>query len=211
MLYFTLFLLAVFAIAYLLGAVAFSVLLARAFGLPDPRSYGSGNAGATNVARSGNKTAALLTLALDMGKGAAAVALVLPAAASLGFELGEAQAAVAVAVAGTAAVVGHIFSCFLRMRGGRGVATAFGVYLAWGWVLAAGVAAVWLFVFALWRYSSLASLAAAASAVVLFAAYGSGAVAVSAGVIGVLIFYRHKDNICRLLHGQETPLTPPPG
>lgn len=212
MLYFTLFLIASFTLAYTFGSLPFSVLVSRAFGLPDPRGYGSGNTGATNVARSGNKTAALLTLVLDMGKGALAVALVYLAAPAIvdSLNMNESQIQMGAAVAGAASVCGHIFSIFLRGRGGRGVATAFGVYMAWDIVPAAGVAAVWLFVFALARYSSLASLSAAAAAVLLFIIYAATPIAMASAVIGGLIIFRHKDNIIRLLKGEERAFKSPP-
>ena len=184
---------AVVAGAYLLGAIPSAVILSRLMRLPDPRSYGSGNTGATNVARSGNRVAAILTLLADGGKGAAAIfiaAAVLP----------DVPAA---AAAGVMAVLGHITSPFLRFRGGRGVATALAVYLSLQPLLGLGVLAVWALVFAVSRYSSLASLLAATAASALYAFFAPLPQAVAVVAINVLIVLRHTENIRRLLRGKE--------
>lgn len=176
--------------AYLLGALPSGLLIARLGGLPDPRSYGSGNVGATNMARGGNRAAAILTLFADGGKGAAAVALaaaVLPSAA---------------AACGVLAVAGHITSPFLKFRGGRGVATALAVFLCWQPLIGAAVLAVWALVFALWRYSSLSSLAAVSAATLLYGLYAPSFFA-AALVINGLIVIRHLDNLRRLATGRE--------
>ena len=180
--------------AYLLGSVSFALLFSRLFALPDPRGYGSGNLGATNVARGGGKMVAILTLLADAGKGAVAVA------ATRAADLPEA----AVAAAGVCVVVGHVFPVFLRFRGGRGVATTLGVFFCWGLWIGGAAVAVWLAVFAVSRFSSLASLVAAPTATVLFAFWGeSPVVAVAAGVMSALVVFRHRENIDRLLRGEE--------
>ena len=182
--------------AYLLGAVPSALLVARLLHLPDPRTYGSGNVGATNVARGGSRLGAILTLIADGGKGAAAVF----AAAAL---VDGAAAAVAGAAAGVLAVVGHITSPFLKFRGGRGVATTLAVYLSWQPLLGAAVLVVWGLVFAVCRYSSAASLAATTAATALFFLYAPTAQFAAAAVLNVLILVRHKDNLRRLIAGEE--------
>ena len=180
--------------AYLLGSVSFALLFSRLFALPDPRGYGSGNLGATNVARGGGKMVAILTLLADAGKGAVAVA------AARAADLPEA----AVAAAGVCVVLGHVFPVFLRFRGGRGVATTLGVFFCWELWIGGAAVAVWLAVFVVSRFSSLASLVAAPTATVLFAFWGeSPVVAVAAGVMSALVVFRHRENIDRLLRGEE--------
>lgn len=180
--------------AYLLGAIPFAVLISRAFRLQDPRHYGSGNTGATNVARSGNRPAAALTLLADIGKGVVAV---------VAARMAEADAA-AVAGVGVAAVSGHIFSVFLKFRGGRGVATALGVFAAWDAAVGGAAALVWLAVFGVSRYSSLASISAMVAAAVAFAVFAALPLAVAAAAVAVLVIYRHQDNIRRLIKNQES-------
>ncbi|MDR1853738.1 MAG: glycerol-3-phosphate 1-O-acyltransferase PlsY, partial [Azoarcus sp.] len=140
--------------AYLLGSIPFALISSRIFGLADPRSYGSGNPGATNVLRSGSKGAAALTLAGDCFKGWLAVWV----AAALGFD------PVVAALAGVTAFVGHVFSVFLHFKGGKGVATGLGVLLGIAPVIALACLAVWLLVAVATRYSSAAALAAAVAA-----------------------------------------------
>jgi glycerol-3-phosphate acyltransferase PlsY len=181
-------------LGYLLGSVPFAVIVSKAFGLADPRSFGSGNPGATNVLRSGNKLAALLTLLGDAGKGLLAMFI----AAKLG--AGD----TALEMAGLAAFLGHLFPFTLRFKGGKGVATAFGVLLGISGALGAAVAAVWLAVAALTRYSSLAALIAAASAP--FIAMGlnerlDAVLIISA--MSLLLIQRHRPNIQKLLAGTE--------
>lgn len=182
-------------VAYLLGSVSFAVLVSRAFSLPDPRSYGSGNPGATNVLRSGNKVAAVLTLLGDALKGVAAVLL------ARWLDMGEA----ATLFAGVAAFVGHVFPVTLGFRGGKGVATAAGVMLAA--VPAVGLTAlgIWVLVALLSRYSSLAALLAACSAPVsgLLYTHSATVCAALAAMAGLLI-WRHADNIRRLMNGTES-------
>ena len=180
--------------AYALGATPFALLWSRVFALPDPRAYGSKNPGATNVARSGNKTAAILTLLCDSGKAAAAVWL----AARFG------GAAWLPAAAGLAAVVGHVAPVFLRFRGGRGVACAFGVLFAWLPAAGLAAAAAWAAVFALWRYSSAASLAAVFAGGGVCAALAPPAVAAAAAAVAVVVAVKHKDNIRRLVAKKES-------
>ncbi|MDD5250060.1 MAG: glycerol-3-phosphate 1-O-acyltransferase PlsY [Rhodocyclaceae bacterium] len=179
---------------YLLGSLPFAVLVSKAFGLPDPRSFGSKNPGATNVLRSGNKAAALLTLLGDAAKGWLAMWL----AGLLGAD------AIGIAAAGLAAFLGHIFPLFLGFRGGKGVATALGVLAGFSGWLALVCALTWVAAAALFRYSSLAALAAAA--VAPFAAWGivGGEVAVAVAVMSVLLFWRHRENIRKLLAGTES-------
>lgn len=181
-------------LGYLLGSVPFAVIVSRAFGLADPRSFGSGNPGATNVLRSGNKLAALLTLLGDASKGLLAMFI----AAKLG--AGDA----AMNMAGLAAFLGHIFPFTLSFKGGKGVATAFGVLLGFSGVLGAAVAVVWVAVAAITRYSSLAALVAAASAP--FIAMGLNerldAVLIIAAM-SLLLIQRHRPNIQKLLAGTE--------
>jgi acyl phosphate:glycerol-3-phosphate acyltransferase len=185
-------------VAYFLGSVSFAAIVSRLFGLPDPRTYGSNNPGATNVLRSGNKLAAALTLLGDALKGWLAVALVLRAAPVLG--LGE----VHIALAALFVFVGHLFPAFYQFKGGKGVATALGVLLALDWRVGLAAAALWLIVFALTRTSSLAALIATA-AVPFVALYfhGSGLISAVILLIALLVIWRHKENIIRLVSGRE--------
>jgi len=179
---------------YLLGSVPFAVIVSRAFRLADPRSFGSGNPGATNVLRSGSKAAAALTLIGDAAKGWLAM-----------FVAGKAGAGeLAVAVAGLAAFLGHVFPFTLRFRGGKGVATALGVLLGFSGALAGAIAAIWLAVVVFTRYSSLAALAAAAAAPLLaWRLTGSVDVTATIALMCVVLAYRHKSNIRKLLAGTE--------
>ena len=182
------------AFGYLLGSVPFAVIVSRAFRLADPRSFGSGNPGATNVLRSGSKAAALLTLIGDAAKGWLAMFIAEKAGAG----------GTAVAVAGVAAFVGHVFPFTLRFRGGKGVATALGVLLGFSGALAGSVAAVWLTVVIFTRYSSVAALAAAAAAP--FATWwttGSGEATLAVTLMCVVLVYRHESNIRKLIAGTE--------
>lgn len=179
---------------YLLGSVPFAVIVSRAFRLADPRSFGSGNPGATNVLRSGNKLAALLTLLGDAAKGWLAMFI----AAAVG--AGE----TAIAVAGLAAFLGHVFPFTLRFRGGKGVATALGVLLGFSGALAGLTAGVWLAVVAITRYSSLAALVAAVVAPALtWWLLGKIETTVTVALMCAVLIYRHKSNIRKLLAGSE--------
>lgn len=187
------------AAAYLIGSIPFAVVVSRLFGMADPRSYGSGNPGATNVLRSGNKLAAILTLLGDGFKGWLAVFLAEQIAPTAG--LGS----IAAPTAALAAFLGHLFPIFLGFRGGKGVATAAGVLLgASGW-LGLATLCVWLGVAFTTRYSSLAALCASVAAPGLAFLLGLHAYWVlSSSVMSLLLIWRHKDNIKRLLAGQES-------
>jgi len=180
---------------YLAGSIPFAVLVSRLMRLPDPRTYGSGNIGATNVLRSGNRIAALLTLLGDAMKGWAVV--LVARAMDVPAEL--------VALAGFAAFLGHVFPIWLRFKGGKGVATAAGVLIAFDWRLGAATLVVWLAVVAATRYSSLAALVAAVAAP--FATWyflGAGPYLYAVVGMSVLLVLRHRANIGKLLRGEES-------
>lgn len=180
--------------AYLLGSIPFAVVTSKLFGLQDPRKYGSGNPGATNVLRSGNKGAAALTLLGDSLKGWLAVW----AATRLGFDASHA------ALAGLAAFLGHVFSAFLRFNGGKGVATALGVLAGVDARVAIFSAVIWLMIAYTTRYSSAAALSAAIAAP--FAALQFLGPQFATGVLAVMaaaLVWRHKENIARLRAGTE--------
>ncbi len=186
--------------AYLLGSVAFGIIVSKLFGLPDPRTVGSGNPGATNVMRSGKKLAALLTLLGDAGKGWLAVWL----AQHYGLPL-EWVCAVALAV-----FLGHLYPVFYGFQGGKGVATVAGILFALSPVLGASVMATWALAFFMWRVSSLSALIAAGFAPVYAAAQiGFGWVAGTVLVLSVLLVWRHKTNIRKLLDGTESGFRKP--
>jgi acyl phosphate:glycerol-3-phosphate acyltransferase len=184
--------------AYLIGSLSFAVVVSRAMGLADPRTYGSRNPGATNVLRSGNKLAAILTLAGDAIKGWAAVWLVQRFGPPFG--VGE----VAAAAAAVAVFLGHLYPIFFRFKGGKGVATAAGAVVALNPWLALATGATWLIVAVFFRYASLASMAAAVFAV-FYSAFGWGFDErfVALVVISGLIVYRHRSNISNLMAGRE--------
>jgi glycerol-3-phosphate acyltransferase PlsY len=190
--------LAVVAAAYLIGSISFAVVMSKLFRLPDPHSYGSGNPGATNVLRTGNKTAAILTLAGDAAKGAVAVCL----ARTLGSSWGDAS--LATAGAAIAVFLGHLYPVFHRFSGGKGVATAAGVTLALSWQLGAALLGVFV-VFALaFRMASLASVVAAVAAPPLgFYFLGNWPEAWALVPIAVLLVWRHRSNIQRIIAGKE--------
>lgn len=190
--------------AYLIGSVSFAVVVSRGMGLKDPRTFGSGNPGATNVLRSGNKLAAILTLLGDAAKGWVAVAL---AAWAWEHDLLPESA---IALAGLAAFLGHVYPIFLRFKGGKGVATALGVLLAIQPWLALATVATWLIVAYVTRYSSLAAVMAAIFAPFYYILGGNVAWRMDQGtalvivVISVVLLYRHNTNISRLLAGKES-------
>jgi glycerol-3-phosphate acyltransferase PlsY len=179
-------------LGYLLGSIPFGLLLTRAAGLGDIRRIGSGNIGATNVLRTGNKGLAAATVLLDGGKGAVAVLLAVWFA---GHE--------AVLWAGIGAVLGHAFPVWLGFRGGKAVATSYGVLIATAWPVGICAGAIWLVVAALARMSSLAALVSFAAAPVIAAVLADATVVKLSLVILVLVFVRHHENIRRLLAGSE--------
>ncbi len=187
---------------YLIGSLAFAVIVSRLMGLSDPRSYGSGNPGATNVLRSGNRAAALITLALDALKGYVPVLLVLIFGPRLG--LAEHTPTVA-AFTGLAAFAGHLWPVFFRFRGGKGVATAAGALLALNPWLGAATLLSWLIIAAFFRYASLASIVAA-----LFAPFyhlliwGFEAAFIAIAAMSLLLVWRHEGNIRKLIAGTES-------
>jgi glycerol-3-phosphate acyltransferase PlsY len=186
-------------LAYTLGSISFAVVVSRVMGLPDPHSYGSGNPGATNVLRTGNKTAAVLTLLGDAMKGALAVALLQAASPHLGLGSGV-LAGVSLAV-----FVGHLFPVFHRFAGGKGVATAAGVLLAIDPWVGLATLGTWILVAVVFRYSSLAALVSAMLAPVYQALFmGLGPVTVAAATMSVLLIWRHRGNIAKLRTGTES-------
>lgn len=186
---------------YLVGSLSFAVIISKAMGLNDPRSYGSGNPGATNVLRSGNKAAAVLTLVFDALKGYVPALLVLLFGQPYG--LGEGAAA----LVGLAAFLGHLWPLFFRFQGGKGVATAAGVLLAINPLLGGATLATWLIIAYFSRYSSLASIVSAAFAPFYqMLIWGGGPVVLAIGVMGLLLIWRHEGNIRKLLAGKESRL-----
>ncbi|MBP6018435.1 MAG: glycerol-3-phosphate 1-O-acyltransferase PlsY [Burkholderiaceae bacterium] len=190
--------------SYLIGSVSFAVLVSRGMGLQDPRSFGSKNPGATNVLRSGNKTAAVLTLIGDAAKGSIAVLATAWIAQRLGLS------SVVVAASAVAVFLGHLYPIFLGFKGGKGVATALGVLLALSPWLGLATIATWVIVAYAMRYSSLAAIVSAVFAP-LYYLLGAGiawkmnkAYAVAIVVISVLLLFRHQANISRLLKGKES-------
>lgn len=180
---------------YLAGSIPFALIASRVFALPDPRTYGSRNVGATNVLRSGSRAAALLTLIGDVGKGWVAVL----AARLLGMPIEL------VALTGVAAFVGHVFPMWLRFHGGKGVATAAGVLIAFDWRIGLGVVLVWLAIAVATRYSSLGSLLAALAApAITWWLQGRGALLAAVGVMSAIVVLRHRANIVKLVRGQES-------
>jgi len=177
---------------YLLGSIPFGLIITRLAGMGDVRKIGSGNIGATNVLRTGNKWAAALTLIFDASKGAAAVLIA-------GAFYGPGGAA----VAGLGAFLGHIFPVWLGFKGGKGVATFIGVMLALAWPVGLAVLATWLAAAALWRISSLSALIAAALAPLYIWMWGEPLAAALAAVLAIIIFVTHWANITRILSGSE--------
>ena len=192
--------------AYLVGSLSFAVIVTRVMGLNDPRTYGSKNPGATNVLRSGNKAAAVVTLLLDCLKSYLPVALVMWFGHPYGLEDGT------VAMVALAAFLGHLWPVFFRFEGGKGVATALGVLLGISVWLGLATAATWLIIAVFFRYSSLASLVAAVFAPVYYLLvdgvvwYAENTIALSIVVMSALLAWRHKENIQRLIAGKESRL-----
>ena len=183
--------LAAAVIGYLIGSIPFGLVLTRLAGLGDIRQIGSGNIGATNVLRTGNKALAALTLAFDLLKGSAAALI------------GSAWSEEAALAGGAAVVIGHMFPVWLGFRGGKGVATALGVLLVLAWKVALLAALVWLAMATIFRYSSLAALVAAVASAALAAALVDPARAGLVALIALVVILRHHDNIRRLLAGTE--------
>lgn len=179
-------------LAYLLGSVPFGLVMARVFGLGDIRQIGSGNIGATNVLRTGNKPAAALTLLLDAGKGGIAVLI-----ARYVFAEDAAQ------IAGFAAFLGHCFPIFLGFKGGKGVATFLGTLLALFWPAGIAACLTWALVAGIFRISSLSALVAAALSPVWVSVLGMPQAGVVTALLAALIFMRHDANIKRLIAGEE--------
>jgi glycerol-3-phosphate acyltransferase PlsY len=192
--------------AYLLGSLAFAVLVSKAMGLSDPRTFGSKNPGATNVLRSGSKPAAVITLLLDALKGLVPVLLVKIYGKPYGMEEGT------MALAGLAAFLGHLYPVFFRFQGGKGVATFIGVVFGIHWILGVATGLTWLIIAFFFRYSSLASLVAAVFAPVYYLLgdrvwwYAEKPVAVALFAMALLLGWRHRLNIERLLEGKEARL-----
>ncbi|MFN5996285.1 MAG: glycerol-3-phosphate 1-O-acyltransferase PlsY [Paracoccaceae bacterium] len=179
-------------LAYLLGSIPFGVLVTKAMGLGDLRQIGSGNIGATNVLRTGNKGAALATLLLDGGKGAVAVLLARWLVAED-----------AAQVAGLAAFLGHLYPVWLGFRGGKGVATFLGVLLALNWMVGIAACATWLLAAVLTRTSSIAALVAAASSGLWIIALTDGSLLILSLILTILIYVRHSENLKRIKAGTE--------
>ncbi len=193
-------------LSYLLGSLSFAVIVSKFMGLSDPRTYGSQNPGATNVLRSGNKVAAALTLLFDAVKGWVPVYAVMHFGAAWGLADGTA------ALAGLAAFLGHLYPVFFRFQGGKGVATALGVLMGVSPILGLAIALTWLAIAGFFKYSSLAALMAAVLAPVYYALAGDlvwpfqGPVMGLLCVMGVLLVWRHRENVNRLLAGTESKL-----
>lgn len=178
---------------YVAGSIPFAVIVSRILALPDPRTYGSKNIGATNVLRSGSRIAALLTLVGDAGKGWAAVIV----ARLLGAE------DEILAMVGLAAFLGHVFPVWLRFRGGKGVATLLGIALALSWPVGLAFAFVWLGALALFRFSSVGGMAAAVAAPIAAAALGQWSLVALFLLFALMVVWKHRANIGRLLDGSE--------
>ena len=181
--------------AYLVGSVSSGIIVSQIFNLPDPRTIGSKNPGATNVMRSGNKKAAIFTLLGDLLK----AILVLTLAEYLGF-----NDLIIVCVA-LAVLIGHIYPIFYKFQGGKGVATAIGILIALNFKLALIVASIWLLVFGIWRYSSLAAILAAISApiIAIFILRDQSLYCIAFTLITIIILFKHQANIRKLLSGTE--------
>ena len=193
-------------LAYLLGSLSFAVIVSRCMGLKDPRSYGSNNPGATNVLRSGNKLAAVVTLLLDGLKGWLPVVLVKWFGHDYGLDEGT------VAAVGLAAFIGHLYPVFFQFKGGKGVATAAGVLFGVDWLLGLATLATWVIIAFFSRYSSLAALAAAVFAPLYYlfgdrtAWYVDKSILLAIFAVSAMLVYRHRDNITKLLKGTESRL-----
>lgn len=193
-------------LAYLLGSISFAVIVSRVMGLNDPRTYGSKNPGATNVLRSGNKAAAVLTLLGDAAKGYVAVWLAVTYGPAYGVGDGT------VALVALAVFLGHLYPVFFRFKGGKGVATALGVLLGIEIWLGVATLATWLIIAFFFRYSSLAALVAAVFAP-LYYVFGHGVawnadprIGTAIALMALLLVYRHRENVLKLVSGKETKI-----
>ena len=194
-------------LSYLLGSLSFAVIVSRSLGMEDPRSYGSGNPGATNVLRSGRKGAALATLLLDALKGWVPVFIIRLVGPDLGMGPGTA------ALAGLAAFLGHLYPVFFGFRGGKGVATAAGALFGIDWLLGLATGTTWAIVAFFFRYSSLASIVSAFFAPAFYLVVGGTiawvpdrTVLISLVVMSLLLIWRHRENIRLLAAGSESKL-----
>ena len=186
-------------LAYLIGSLSFAVIVSWAMGLPDPHTYGSGSPGATNVLRTGNKLAAALTLLGDAGKGWFAVWLAQKCAADFGLEPAP-LAGVAIAV-----FLGHLFPVFFKFKGGKGVATAFGILMAINVWLGLATFSTWLIMAIFFRYSSLAAIVASIFApIYFFFLFGIKAALPAVVLMSALLVWRHRENINKLMAGTES-------
>lgn len=184
--------------SYLAGSLSFAIIISRLMKMDDPRNYGSYNAGATNIMRSGNKKAAVLTLGGDLLKGL--IVILIARIVTRGIDGGDAI----VGICGVMAVIGHIYPIFFRFKGGRGVATAIGVILGFSPLLALIIAATWLLVFKLYKISSLAAIVAALiSPIYAYILMGNSSYFGATTIIAFFVVYKHKDNIIRLIRGTE--------
>lgn len=186
-------------LAYLIGSISFAVVVSQAMGLPSPHTYGSGNPGATNVLRTGNKKAAILTLLGDALKGWVAVVL---AKAFFGQTV---QADLVISLVSLAVFLGHLLPIFHGFKGGKGVATAAGVLIGINWILGLATLTTWIVIAVFFRYSSLAALIAAIFApLYCFFLFGTKTISFTVLLIGLLLIWRHRSNISNLLAGKET-------
>ncbi|MDR3491589.1 MAG: glycerol-3-phosphate 1-O-acyltransferase PlsY [Gammaproteobacteria bacterium] len=179
--------------AYCIGSFSSAVITCKIMGLPDPRSQGSGNPGATNVLRFGGKKAAIITLVCDVLKGVIPVLI----AKSLGFD------ELTLACVAFAAFIGHLYPVFFKFKGGKGVATAFGCLAALSWPLGLSIALTWLLIAVVFRYSSLSALIAALVAPIFAAHFTNLDYTIMTSIMAVLLIYRHKRNIQNLIAGKE--------
>ena len=193
--------------AYLFGSLAFAVIVSRVMGLSDPRTFGSKNPGATNVLRSGSKAAALVTLLLDGLKGFLPVFLVQRFGAPYGLQEGT------MALVGVAAFLGHLYPVFFKFRGGKGVATFIGVVFGVHWLLGVATGLTWIIVAVFFRYSSLSSLVSGAFAPLYYLLmdrvapwYADRRIAAALFAMALLLAWRHRENISRLIAGKESRL-----
>ena len=181
--------------SYLIGAISFGIVISHIFSLPDPRTIGSKNPGATNVLRTGKKLAALLTLLGDALKGSLTVGL------AQYFEL----SALMVGLIAIATLVGHVFPIYYGFKGGRGVATAAGILFMFSWIMGLIVLVIWLGVFFIWRYSSLAAIIAASLSPVIGFFYKIDFYElIPTSIIALILILRHVENIKRLIYGTES-------